>query len=406
MNHQNILKESWRILYSYRLLWILGFVLALTTCSWQGTSNLGERYDSGQRLAIKTERGTLYIPGFEANVDLTPAEGFQISLPYEEGQPITITRSDTWSVDMPWRLERDWQELTEWLNNGPPPELADLITGSVLIIAGVIITIFLMAAVARYTADASLIRAVNQRAKTGQKVSFGRLLHMGFSRAAWRFFLIDLVIRLPLLLLFLVLLLLSLTPLSLWATGDAAAGLFGMTTAGLLITGVMILAIVINAVLSVLIAFFRRACALEELGVLAAIGRGFSLVRHNLSDVFIMAIFAFAATIAWVILFIPAMLLLIPVLLVCVVMGALAGLAIFVPLTGVASLVTNQGLALVLAGSIALAVFIPIVIAPILFLSGLLRVYISSLWTLSYRELRTVENALPEPEARLSLAKA
>jgi len=406
MKHQNILKESWHILYSYRLLWILGFILALTTCSWQGTSGLGERYDNGQRLVIETERGTLTVPGFEANVDLTPAEGFQITLPYEEGQSLIITRGDTWSVDSPWRLEHDWQEITRWLSNGPPPDLADLITGSIVIIAGVIVTIFLLAAVARYTADAALIRAVNERAKTGHKASFGRMLRMGFSRAAWRFFVIDLVIRLPLLLLFLVLLLLSLTPLSLWATGDAEAGLFGMTTAGFLIIGVMVLAIMINAALSVLIAFFRRACALEELGVLASISRGFSLLRHNLNDMFLMAIFAFAATVAWVILFIPAMLLLIPILLGCVVAAVLAGLAIFVPLAGAASLVMNQGLALVLAGSIAIAVFIPVIAAPILFLSGLLRVYISSLWTLSYRELRGMENAVPEPEAKVALANA
>ena len=403
MKHTNVLKESWRILWSYRILWIFGFVIALTTCTWQGTSNLGERYDDGQRITVHMEKGTLFIPGFKADIDLTRADGFQILVPYDEGQPIIINGGETWSVDLPWRMERDLEELADWLNGDIPPHVSETITGALLIVAIVIGAIFLLATVTRYIANAAVILAVNERAKTGQKASFGRVMGMGFSRVAWRFFLIDLVIRLPLLLLFLALALLSLSPLALWATGDPKAGLFGLTAAGFLVTGVLLLAIAVNAVVGVLIALFRRACALEELGALSAIGRGLRVARHNLRDVIIVAIFAFAAIVAWVILLIPAMLILIPVLLACVFLGGLAALAIFLLLAGVASLVMGEVLAIVLAGAIALAVFLPIIAAPILFLSGLLHLYISNLWTLSYRELRAIEDAAPKPTPKAAL---
>ena len=404
MNHTDVLKRSWQILWSYRILWIFGFVIALTTCTWQGTSNLGERYDSGQRITVHMEKGTLFIPGFKADIDLTRSDGFRILIPYEEWQPIIINGGETWSVELPMSLERDLQQATDWLNGDLPPDVSESIIGALLIVAIVIGAIFLLANVARYVTNASVILAVNERAKTGQKASFRRVLGLGFSRVAWRFFLIDLVIRLPLLLLFLALALLSLSPLALWATGDPKAGLFGLTAAGFLITGVILLAVAINAVVGVLIALFRRACALEELGALAAIGRGFRIARHNLRDVIIMAIFAFAAIVAWVILLIPAMLLLIPVFLACIFLGGLAALAIMLPLAGAASLVMGEVMAIVLAGTIALAVFLPIIAAPIFFLSGLLQLYISNLWTLSYRELRAIEDAAPKPATKAALA--
>lgn len=403
MNHQHILKQAWQILWNYRLLWLLGFVLALTTCSWQGASNLGERYDNGQRITVHSEHGTLFMPGFEATVDLTPAKGPQITLPYSDGQPLVITRDDEWSVDLPPQMERDLEEITEWLASGLPPEVAKTIFGSVVIVAVVIVAIFLLASAARYMADAALIRAVNEQAKTGQKASMGGLLSMGFSRAAWRFFLIDLVIRLPLLLLFLVFVFLSLTPLSLWATGDVTAGLLGMSAAGFLITGVMLLGVAINAAVGVLIGFMRRACALEEMGVLAAIGRGFSLLYHNIKDVVIMAGAAIIVTIAWAVLLIPAGLILIPVILACVIVGGLAAVATLALVAVPASLVLGEVLGIVLAGSVALAIFVPIVGAPIFFLSGLLHVYVSSLWTLTYRELRAAERVAPTPAPKVAL---
>jgi len=403
MNHQNVLEQAWHILRSYRRLWILGFALALATCSWQGASGLGERYNSSQKMTIKSERFNLIIPGFEATIDLTPEKGFQIILPYEDGQPLVITYEDSWSVDAPPRLEQELGNVDRWLNGELPPDVSELVSGSIIIVVAVTAAILLLAAVVRYVADVALIRAVNERVKTGQKASPGRLLGMGFSRAAWRFFLIDLVIRLPLLLLVLALALLALAPLSLWATGDASAGLFGVAATGLLSAGVILLAMAINAALSVLIAFFRRACALEDLTTLAAIGRGFRVLRHNLKDVAIMTASVIAITIGWAVLLIPVTLLIIPIILAFVILGGLVAVAILLPLAGVASLVLGEVLALVLAGCVALAVFIPIVGAPFFFWNGLLHAYTSSVWTLTYRQLRVEERVASKAAANVAL---
>jgi len=51
----------------------------------------------------------------------------------------------------------------------------------------------------------------------------------------------------------------------------------------------------------------------------------------------------------------------------------------------------------ILAGVVGLPIFILVMAAPWIFLGGLMEVFKSSVWTLSYRELRALEPArLPE----------
>jgi hypothetical protein len=141
--------------------------------------------------------------------------------------------------------------------------------------------------------------------------------------------------------------------------------------------------------------------------VTASIVRGWQVIRHNLKDVFLMALLMIATTVGWILAMVPLLVLLTPVFLAFIVLGGLAAMAVLFPVAGLAHLFLNDVLAWVLAGMLALIVFLPFVVAPYTFLRGLLEVFRSSNWTLTYRVLQAQEKEVPEPtKAEALLAKA
>ncbi len=196
-------------------------------------------------------------------------------------------------------------------------------------------------------------------------------------------------------------------PLLLLISGEPAGWVFGLVTSAALLFLATILAIVTGLLLSLFMQFFRRACALEDLGVTAAIVRGWLVIRHNLKDVILMALLMAVTTIGWMLAMLPLLVLLVPVFLVFIVLGGLAAMAVLFPVSGLAHLVMNDVLAWVLAGTLALVVFLPFLVAPYAFLRGLLEVFRSSNWTLTYRALQAMEKEVPEPpKPQAILAKA
>jgi hypothetical protein len=53
----------------------------------------------------------------------------------------------------------------------------------------------------------------------------------------------------------------------------------------------------------------------------------------------------------------------------------------------------------ILAAAVGIPIFLLVVGLPILFVGGLVQVFKSSVWTLTYRELQAVEGMRPAPEA-------
>ena len=83
---------------------------------------------------------------------------------------------------------------------------------------------------------------------------------------------------------------------------------------------------------------------------------------------------------------------LIPVAFLLVVIAALIGGVMGLTVGGVSSIFAGDIQSLV-AGLVAgVPIFILFIIAPLAFLSGLKETYISTSWTLSYREIRALEN--------------
>jgi hypothetical protein len=167
-----------------------------------------------------------------------------------------------------------------------------------------------------------------------------------------------------------------------------------LLTGGFFVIGTF-LALAAGTLLSVLKRFFRQACALESLGIRASIRRGWAVVRQRPADVLVMWLIMLGITIGWGIVMALSFLVLFPLLLLFIVLGGLAGALPAYLVFLVASLFTGGALPVLLAVVVGLPIFILVMLTPWWCLGGLFEVFKSSAWTLTYRELRSVEEPQP-----------
>ncbi|NLF00024.1 MAG: hypothetical protein GX601_03515, partial [Anaerolineales bacterium] len=157
---------------------------------------------------------------------------------------------------------------------GVPAQTEAILITALIGLVCLILALTVITAIARYVAETALIRMVDEYEETDQKHTVGKGFRLGWSRSAWRLFLIDLVVVLPLVVAFILLFVIALAPLLLWLTEDQTLGTIGtVTTIGLVVL-VILLIIVVATAISVLLHFIRRACVLESLGTIDAIKHG------------------------------------------------------------------------------------------------------------------------------------
>ena len=263
--------------------------------------------------------------------------------------------------------------------------------GALIGLACLILLLVVAGIIARYVAETALMRMVADHEDTGEKRGVGHGFRLGWSRTAFRLFLIDLVVVLPLVLAFILLFAIALAPLLLWLTEETTVGVVGtVATIGLSVL-VILLAIVVALAVSLLMVFFRRACALESLGAIEAIKRGYGLVRRHFKDAAIMWLLMVGIGLGWGLIMIP---LVFTLLVLGVLLGALPGLLA----GGLASLFAEGAIPWITGAVIAAPIFLLVVTVPSVFLAGLMEVFKSSVWTLTYRELLTLEPVWVEAE--------
>jgi len=341
LNHMSILKRAWRILWSYRVLWIFGIILALTTGGGGSGGSNGAGYRGGGD------------------------SGFQF--------------------DAPPGIRRELGEMGEGLEEFFEQAFSSGIVpaGIIALVAGLAcvgLLLIVVFTIARYVAENGLIRLVDDHEATGERRSVKEGFRMGWSRAAFRQWLIDLVITLPIVVVIILAIVLSLAPLLAWITEINIVGIFGTVMAIGLFFLVILAAIVIGTIAGLVKKLAFRAASIEGLGVFPSIGRGFQLLRENLKDVGLMWLIMFGIGLAFTVLMVPV------VLLTLIIAGVACGM-LFLGVGGVAGLLFSGIAWWVIAGIIGLSVFFLLVIIPMTFIGGLYEVYKSSVWTLSYREL-------------------
>ena len=266
MDHIRILKRAWETTWRYRALWVFGIILALTAGGGGGGGGSGPQATfGGNGGGNGNGNGGFPPPG-------------DFSMP----------------------------EIS--------PQVVGLLIALGVALACVAVFLIIAATIARYVAETALIRMVDDHEETGEQRGVREGFRMGWSRTAFRLFLIKLLTGLPVAVVFIPLFLLTFAPLLLWVTKNTFARVIGtVATVGLFFL-ILFLAIVVSAVLSLLIKFFWRTCALEELGVIEAISQGFGLVRRHLGDVVIMWLIMIGVQIGLTIVIIAGVIVLFPIL--------------------------------------------------------------------------------------------
>ncbi|RPJ43843.1 MAG: hypothetical protein EHM21_10960 [Chloroflexi bacterium] len=273
-----------------------------------------------------------------------------------------------------------------------PGQVMNMMIGIGIGLICLIILLAVIFTIVRYVSNTALIGMVNQYEASGEKVNVGTGFRIGWSRAAFRTWLVSLLFGLAGFVVFVVLLLLAAAPLLLWLTRDNTAGAVGtVITIGLAVLFILLLVIAAAAV-GLLVQFIQRVIVIEGLGVFDGIRRAWDLVRRKPGDVIIMGLILFGIGIGFAILMIPVVILL---LLAGGLLGGLPGLAA----GGLTYLIFQHNIAWLIGLLVGLPLFLLVLIVPLTFIGGLYEVFTSSVWTLTYRELLALEAVSPAPAA-------
>lgn len=387
MNHINILKRAWQILWGYKALWLFGVLLALTTTSWQSAT-----WAQRDRSQIEEGAGVQLIVNDELTIWL-PGEGLIVDLTNVGGLSVKFKSGEAW---------QEMEDLRELVGEIVPSQFVSAVITILIFAIALIAFLYILGQLAQYVAEVAIIYMVGNYQRTGDRLTIRQGLRVGWSRNAWKLFLIDLTIVLPVFLGLVLLFLLVLTPLLLWMVEDTTLGVIGTLTSVGLFFPLVVLILVVAALITVLLRFFHRACVLEELGVRASIAQGFYLVRSHWTDVIVMWLIMFGLGIAWIMALVPLGLILIPLIVVMIVVGVAVGALPALLTVAIANLFIQGVVPWILGVLVGLPFFILIVASPLIFLSGLWHTYRSSAWTLTYYELRGLE--VPQPEILPELA--
>jgi hypothetical protein len=365
MDAMKIIKRAWAILWSYRTLWIFGFILALTVG--------GSTYN---RL------------GSNSSYQYNNNKNIQNTIPFQW--------NDQTFQDPQHFLEAmrtAGSSLTEAL--GSVPAVGTLV-GFLIAFFILVFLVGIGMTFLRYVSETAVIRMVDDYESTGQKVTYKQGFRLGWSPAAWRLFLIDLLIGfLPGLILFIILGSLAWGVVSMLINNGIVGGQVAVIA---LMAGIGFLFILLFSLYSVLVGllrnFFVRTAALEQVGVGDAIRQGYALARRNWKNVGLFWLVMIGLSIAWAIVSIVLVILLIPFFIASVILGVVvAGIPGL--LIGLFSSLFVQGYWPVVIGALfGLPLFIPLVASPLLFVEGLAQVFRSTVWTLVYRELKVVQPAI------------
>lgn len=323
MNHTNILKRAFTITWRYRPLWIFGFLLAL--CGGGGSGGGNFNFPSS---------------GGSGDGDFGNLEGLPSSVP---------------EID------------------------PNLIIAIVVAVICLILLLTIISVVVQYVTRTALIGMVRQVEDTAA-VTIRDGWRFGWSNRAWRIFLLNLLVGLPLFILTLGLILMALSPLLLLILDETSSRVLGvvLTIFSCLLVGVLLF--IINVIVAPIQELAWRRIALTERGVVNSLREVVTLVRRRLKDVAIMWLLMLGVGFAWGIV---SLIVVLPVsLIVAALLGGIpAGLVYLISQSGWAALIAGAPLALlaiIILGSAA---------------SGLFLIYQSSVWTLTYLELQKTEDS-------------
>ena len=358
-----ILQRAWHILWNYRTLWIFGLILALAA---------GGSFNGGGNNSVQWREDSQSYQGPSFGSVQEAIDFFNREL------------NRLFSVGIP-EANITGQALTAFLWT----------VGAFLLfmfLVGIVVT------VAYYVSVHAVIRMVDEYETTGAKMSVSQGFRIGWSRTAWQLFLINLIVNLPAILLVLILLITGISIFLAAINGNGnltAVSIVPMIGLGVLAIFVVI---VLSIVLGLLRNFFWRICVLEGAGVRESLRRGFAMVRENWKSVGLMWLVMIGLGIAWIVISILAIIITIPLVLLTSLIAAMVVAIPVLLLFAVFSTFLTGPLPWIAAGLFMLPLFFLIAFSPWLLLGSWQSVFTSTVWTLTYREIKALPAAASQAE--------
>ena len=367
MNTVKIFQNSWSLMLRYKALWIFGVILALTTISFGSAIWLRDTENRPERTLVNWEISAMDQAWIKENF------GLDLPLSYTLEVKDLQVRLDDLSIST--------MESSRLLN-------------IVITMMAVLLTLFVITLVLRYIAETALIIMVNDQQKSNQVHSLREGWSLGFSFAALKLFLIDLVVYTLLLMLTPLLFLPALLPVIIVINASPIAvslGLLLMTSLTLLSLAALIVMWIAGLIT---LQLARRASCLDGLGVLASIWRGLRLMRAQLGGVGVTWLVIVGLDLVYPLLVAPVAILLAAVSL------AVSGLSVLI-LGSLLALVLAKTTAWTIAIIAGVVLLVLAVVIPMTLLGGMREVFKSSAWTLTFSEAvrnqSTKRSSSPQP---------
>jgi len=364
MDPVKILKRSWYILWSYRTLWVFGLILALAAGSASGNSSSSNN-----------------------------------NYQQEQGQSQQLTPHDVQEGMQEFR-----QELNKIFEQGIPE--AD-ITGPALttflwVIGAFVLVMFVVGiimAVARYVSETAVIRMVDEYETSGNKMTVREGFRIGWSNTSWRLFLINLIVNLPAITLTLVLLIAGIGVYFAWVNGTANFAAFSTVATIVLAFITIFVVVILSIVLNLLRNFFWRVSVLENTGVRESLQRGFAFVLENWKNVGLMWLVMIGLGIVWAVVSVILVIVSIPLVIVTAVIALLVVALPFLLFAGIFSTFLTGWLSWIAGALFVAPLFFTLAFSPWVLLGSWQAVYTSTVWTLTYREIKALPAIVAEPKA-------
>jgi len=351
------ISRAWNTIWQYKVLWIFGLLLAFTGGSVLGNGGGGGGGGSNYNFN-KDQMG--HMGGRE----------------WSASAPAWAQQFEQW-------FEQDLSPLFM------PDRLVTTIIWMVVIIFAVSLVIGLLLALVRYPAETSVIRLVDVYETDGTKKKFKEGWRMGWNVRAFRIWVIDLIVG---------------TPAFVIVAGLSAAVavmVVRMTKTGELgqipgMVGLIVLAgflLLVLAIAMIFVGLWRqfivRAIAIEGAGIGEGFKRGWEMLAHNFKNAFLTWLVMLGMNIAAGIALVIVTLVLIPVFAVMLIPGALVSAIPGAIAYGISSLFAAGPLVWLITGFVVMTFLFTVAFSPLSLVTGIYTVFSSSIWTQTYREMKS-----------------
>jgi hypothetical protein len=239
---------------------------------------------------------------------------------------------------------------------------------------------------------------VDEYESTGVKKTVREGFRIGWSKTAWRLFLINLIVNLPAIALALVLLTAGIGVYFAWVNGTANFAAFSTVATIVLAFITIFVVVILSIVLHLLRIFFWRVSVLEDAGVRESLRRGFAFVIENWKSVGLMWLVMIGLGIVWAAASVILIIVTVPVVIITAVIALLVVSLPFLLFAGIFSTFLAGWLPWIVGALFVAPLFFTIAFSPWLLLGSWKAVYTSTVWTLTYREIKALPALVTAPK--------